>query len=337
MSMETREWLSKNTLIGFTEERGNAWHYRQGDNNHYPQAIPVDDVLKRLFSWNPVKVPEQWTDPKTGLTVTGSDFVIVRDDMTGPKAKLGTFTDGYQLHPYPEWLVHNVFSLIDASEELGVSSAVLLRGGKIASVQIEVPETFIGPGGVEARPFLMASSSFDGSISTQYGRAVTHVVCDNTMNAGLNEKGGKIKIRHTRNSLAGKVQAAREALELIHTTKDEFFAEVETLLNTELTARAFDEIVAELVPMPENPEDHKNSVTLATNKREKIMALRSDPRVEPFWGTAFGGIQLLNTFRQHQQIVRGASRPERNMLNNVLGQTAKDDQSDLALVLAHTA
>jgi phage/plasmid-like protein (TIGR03299 family) len=334
MSMETREWLSNNTLIGFTEKRGNAWHYRQGDNNHYPQAIPVDDVLKRLFSWNPVKVPEQWTDPKTGLTVTGKDIVIVRDDMTGPAAKLGTFTDGYQLHPYPEWLVHNVFSLVDASEELGVSSAVLLRGGKVASVQIEVPETFMGPGGIEARPFLMASSSFDGSISTQYGRAVTHVVCDNTMNAGLNEKGGKIKIRHTRNSLDGKVQAAREALELIMTTKDEFFAEVETLLDTELTDRAFDEIVAELVPLDDDAT--KRSVTMAINKREKLYGLRSDDRVAPWWGTAFGGVQLLNTFRQHEQIVRGAHRPERNMLNTVLGNTETEDRSDLALVLAHT-
>lgn len=334
MSMETREWLSKNTLIGFTEKRGNAWHYRQGDDNHYTGAIPVDDVLKRLFSWNPVKVSEQWTDPKTGLLVTGKDIVIVRDDMTGAGAKLGTFTDGYQLHPYPQWLVNNVFTIVDASgSELGVSSAVLLRGGKIASVQIEVPETFRGPAGVEFRPFLTASSSFDGSISTQYGLMNTMVVCDNTLNAGLRERGQKIKIRHTRNSLDGMVQAARDALGLIHSAADSFNEEIAELTALSLSERAFEEIVSELVPVADDAS--KRSVTMASNKRDKLMSLRSDDRVAPWWGTAFGGVQLLNTFRQHEQIVRGATRPERNMLNNVLGVTEADNKSDRELVLAH--
>jgi len=56
-----------------------------------------------------------------------------------------------------------------------ISSAVLLKGGKIASVQVEVPETFMGPAGVEFRPFVSASTSFDGSISTQYGRMCKQV------------------------------------------------------------------------------------------------------------------------------------------------------------------
>ena len=45
MSKETQEWLNRNVLIGYTERRGNAWHYRasdQGDEpNHYPGAIPL--------------------------------------------------------------------------------------------------------------------------------------------------------------------------------------------------------------------------------------------------------------------------------------------------------
>ncbi len=332
MSMETRTWLSKNTLIGFVEKRSTAWHYRQGDNNHYAGAIPVDDVLKRLFAWEPVRVPEQWTDPVTGQLVTGDDVVILHG---GTGKKLGTFTDGYQLHPYPQWLVSNVFTLVDASgDELGVSSAVLLRGGKIASVQIEVPETFRGPAGVEFRPFLTASSSFDGSISTQYGLMNTMVVCDNTLNAGLNERGHKIKIRHTRNSLNGMVQAARDALGLIHSAADDFAAEVAELTSKELTEKAFEEIVAELTKVED--ETKKRSVTMAANKRDKLMALRTDDRVAPWWGTAFGGVQLLNTYRQHMQTVKGASRPERNMLNTVLGSTETQNNQDRELVLAHT-
>ena len=30
MSQETSQWLNTRTLIGFTDKRGNAWHYAGG-------------------------------------------------------------------------------------------------------------------------------------------------------------------------------------------------------------------------------------------------------------------------------------------------------------------
>jgi len=59
MSSETSVWLNQNTLIGHTDTRGHAWHYRavdQGDeSNHYPGAIPIEDVRRRLFHWEAVE------------------------------------------------------------------------------------------------------------------------------------------------------------------------------------------------------------------------------------------------------------------------------------------
>src|SRR5512132_2160902 len=55
MSKETLRHLNTNTLIGNTDQRGTAWHYRaeeQGEeSNHYPGPIPVEDVERRLFHW----------------------------------------------------------------------------------------------------------------------------------------------------------------------------------------------------------------------------------------------------------------------------------------------
>ena len=55
MSQETSQWLNTRTLIGFTDKRGNAWHYRADEQgtepNHYPLAIPTEDVRRRLFGW----------------------------------------------------------------------------------------------------------------------------------------------------------------------------------------------------------------------------------------------------------------------------------------------
>ena len=71
MSRETMLHLNTNTLIGFTDRRGNAWHYRavlQGaESNHYPGAIPVADVRRRLLNWQ--AVPRVWRSssrPRSG-------------------------------------------------------------------------------------------------------------------------------------------------------------------------------------------------------------------------------------------------------------------------------
>jgi len=55
MSKESISWLNTNTLIGCTDKRGTAWHWKaqeqDGQSNHYPGAIPVPDVQDRLFGW----------------------------------------------------------------------------------------------------------------------------------------------------------------------------------------------------------------------------------------------------------------------------------------------
>lgn len=57
MSRETSEWLNRNVLVGFTDKRGNAWHYKaddQGDEpNHYPGPVPVADVGRVGPRWLP--------------------------------------------------------------------------------------------------------------------------------------------------------------------------------------------------------------------------------------------------------------------------------------------
>lgn len=326
MSRETHQWLSENVLVGFTEKRGTAWHYREGDDNHYVGAVPVEDVLTRLFNWQPLEVPEQWTFD--GKLVTGKDKVILRSD-TG--AKMGTFTQGYRPHPYPEWLVDNVGTLLD--DDLAIGSAGLLSGGAVAFVSVEVPENITTPEGVEFRPNLLAATSFNGSLATTYKRVNTVIVCDNTLDTGLGEKGQQIKRRHSSKSLDGKVQAARDALEIVYATADDFAAEVARLSAVKVSDQVWDDIVKHLTTPDEDAS--KRSVTMATNKAEALHTLwTSDDRVTPWHGTAFGAVQALNTYAHHVQTVKGAERAERNLLNAVKGVTGQADRENVELVLS---
>lgn len=341
MSRETMLWLNQNTLIGNTEKRGNAWHYResaQGDEpNHYPTAIPVADVKRRLFDWQAISRPGYVSLPATIDTMTGLDdqglphrLVVVEGEQrmvrSDTGALLGTFKSGYQPHQYEEWLLNNVATILD--DDLGISSAGLLKGGAVAWVEVSIPETITTPEGVSFRPNLLASTSFDGSVATTYARTITATVCDNTLSAALNEKGEKIKFRHSRYSKL-KVGAARDALAMVYTLADDFTAQVKALCDIEVEVKAFEKFLDTWVGMPTEPGPSR-SRTMAENKRDGLKRLYNhDQRVAPWAGTAFGVVQMVNTFVHHEGIVRGASRPERNMLSTVEGKFDTLDQEAL--------
>ena len=332
MSAETSTWLNTNTLIGFTAVRGNAWHYRadeQGEqSNHYTGAIPVQDVKDRLFHW----VPAEGDVTTTIVTADGVSTItdptrktIVRPDTL---EVLGVFKQGFTVHPYGVWLVYALGDILDTStSELGIGSAGLLKGGALAWVQVEVPETMTTPEGVDFRPFLSGATSLDGSLSSTYQTGAQLIVCDNTLSASLGEESAKrIKVKHSRKSI-GKLADVRDALELIHTTGDDFAAQVAALCATEVSDKAWGAFLDLHVELP---TDAGRGRTLAENKRDALSTLyKSDARVAPWTGTAFGVVQAVNTFEHHVGNVRGGTRQDRNALRSVTGQVDKLDASTL--------
>lgn len=339
MSLETSEWLNKNTLIGFTDKRGPAWHYREGSDNHYAGAVPVEDVQRRLFDWTAEERPlyvgggpldgnPRETSAPVFMEIPGRKAIVRSDNGH----VMGIFKDGYRPHQFGEWLVDNVATILD--DTLSIGSAGLLKGGAVAWVSVEVPDTITTPEGVQFRPNLLAVSSFDGSIATTYKRIVTNVVCDNTMRAGMSEEGQQYKVKSTKNSMT-RYADAREALMIIHTVADDFAQEVKALCEQEVTDKAFEAIVDAYAPLPEVKEGKGGArgLTLAENKREALWRLwRHDERVSPWNGTAYGVWQAMNTYRHHEGIVRSASRAERNMMNAVDGSTTKADTDDMQVI-----
>lgn len=347
MSRETSEWLNQNTLIGFTAKRGNAWHYRASDvgttpaelyplanshlnagqlvaTNHYKGAVPVADVNSRLFGWDAVQV-NLFADVADILGVDGPKYKRVNKRVGWYRSdnleELGFPSPGWTAHPYSQWLIETTEQITDG--ELDIASAGLLKGGAQAWVSYEVPDTITTPEGVDFRPQLLATTSFDGSLATTYKRATTLVVCDNTLAAALGEaKDQQIKIMHSKYSHM-KLIDARSALQIIHTSADLMSAEIKALCEQAVTEAEWSKFLDAYVPVP---EDKGRGKTMAENKRETLTNLWShDQRVAPWRGTAFGVLQAANTWFHHAQVVRGATRPERNMDNMISGRTEKHD------------
>lgn len=323
MSRESFEWLNNFTLVGYTSQRGEAWHYRQHlqgiESNHYVDAIPVDDVLRRLFNFRVEEQPIFIRKDSGEFVQVEGRKAMVRDDNS---VVLGLFKAGYQGHQYQEWLLENVATILD--DELGIGSAGLLRNGGQAWVSVEVPENIVTPEDVEFRPNLLACTSFDGSLATTYKRVVTRVVCDNTAEAALGEDGQQFKVRHTKYS-GMKITDAREALHVVHTMADDFAAEVAKLTAWKVTDDEFTKHMQHMIPI--NDDLAKIGITKAEKKRAEIVNLYNfDNRVAPWKGTAFGVAQAYNTWNQHFATVRkGVPRVTRNMENLVTGKTGAAD------------
>lgn len=331
MSKETLSYLNSNTLIGQTDKRGNAWHYRaeeQGtESNHYTGSIPIEDVRRRLFGWKAVE------GQLTATALTPDGVMVVTDTtrkaiMRGDTGDiLGIFKNGYKIHDYSDWLITNVESILDADLQIG--SAGLLRNGAVGWVQIEMEET-LNVKGVEFRPFLTAATSLDGSLATTYQTGAQVVVCDNTLSAALGSKDSdRVKIRHSAKSL-GKINDVREALNIVYAVADNFTAQVEALTAQVVTDKQWDEFTKALTF---TKTESKTGATLAANKIGELNRLwNSDLRVAPWAGTAFGVVQAVNTYTHHIATVRNMSRVERNMERSVIGAVDALDRETLRVL-----
>lgn len=345
MSRETLEHLNTNTLIGNTDHRGTAWHYRAehhgGEPNHYPGPIPVEDVRRRLFDWQAVSRPvavllPAGLDTMTHLDTEGNParWLVLEDKQaicrSDEPTVMGIFASGYAMHQYDQWLLTTVANILD--DDLCVSSAGLLRQGAVAWVEVSVPESITTPEGVEFRPNLLATTSFDGSIATTFKRTITDVVCDNTRETALAETGQTYKVKHSRHSQA-KLHDARDALTMVNTLADDFMQEVAQLCAIPVTDAQWSRFLDAHVPRHDTSGAplKGRALTLADKKRDSLQRLyRHDRRVAPWVGTAHGVLAAVNTYQHHEITIRGAQRPERNMLRTVTGDFGKLDRATLS-------
>lgn len=329
MSKETSEWLNKYCLIGHTKQRGTAWHYRkdsQSDEpNHYDGAIPVEDVLRRLYSWEAQEAPVyvKWNDT---FRMETDRKAIVRSDNGDV---LGMFKDTYAIHQYKSWLIESVSHLLDDS--LNIGSAGILKNGAVSFVSVEMPESIKVLDGFSVRPMLLATTSHNGSISTTYKQVATRVECDNLLARALGENTETFRARHSKNSNF-RLQSVRDALGFVHRMTEDIVAEVNKYANIKVSDREWEAIVNKLMPISTDENAPKQAISRIENKQERIKDMyRNDPRVAPFTGTALGVVQAFNTFNQHI-IGKDENRVERNMMNALTGKVFSQDEQVMKVI-----
>lgn len=278
-----------NGETAFASLREPAWH---GLGEVFTEEVSTAEMLKKakLNSWNvrleDVAIP-------AGMESDKSYSFVVRDNpfIQGNKDVLGVVGERYAPLQNEE-LFDFADNLLDNGGRWETAGSI--KGGRIVFGALALErETVIDPKGVSDKinTYLLVNTSHDGSISIQASITPVRVVCANTLNLALGNRGrgGSVKqsfkIRHTQTA-SGKVQIAREALGLANAYIDEFSLMASEMIQTEVNKKKFDEIVLALYPKPK--DEAKGAISRWENKIDLINDIYVGQFNNTISGTAWG-------------------------------------------------
>lgn len=276
----------------FASFREPAWH---GLGTVFNEEVSTSEMLSlaNLQNWNvrleDVVIPENLSSDK-------SYQYVVRNNpfTTGQVDVLGVVGERYV--PLQN---EDLFTFGDAILDGGGrwETAGSLKGGRVVFGSLALErETVLDPNGVAdvVKTYLLVNTSHDGSVAIQASVTPVRVVCANTLAVALGrgKRGIKqsFKIRHTQ-SADGKVQQAREALGVANAYMDEFSKMAQLMIQKEITAKQFNDIVLAAYPKPD--ETKKGALSKWTNKIDTINDIYTGEFNGMIAGSAWGAWNAL--------------------------------------------
>jgi phage/plasmid-like protein (TIGR03299 family) len=286
---------SVNGETAFASFREPAWH---GLGTVFNEEVSTAEMLKKakLNNWNvrleDVEIPNQFSSDKN------YSFVVRDNPFTlGDKDVLGVVGERY-VPLQNEDLFDFADNLLDNGGRWETAGSI--KGGRVVFGALALErETVLDPNGVSDKinTYLLVNTSHDGSIAIQASITPVRVVCANTLNLALGNRGrgGSVKqsfkIRHTQTA-QGKVAVAREALGLANQYMDEFDKMASAMIETEITKAQFDKIVELAYPSPKD-DSKKVSLTKHANKIDLINDIYVGDFNNTISGTAWGALNAL--------------------------------------------
>jgi phage/plasmid-like protein (TIGR03299 family) len=188
-----------------------------------------------------------------------------------------------------------------------------IKGGRVVFGALALErETVLDPNGVadKVKTYLLINTSHDGSIAIQASITPVRVVCANTLNLALNttrKKGGvkqSFKIRHTQTA-SGKVAVARETLGLAHKYMDSFDLMANAMIQKEVSAQMFNDIILAAYPKPE--KDSKGAFKKWENKVDVINDIYTGEFNGMIAGNAWGAFNALTERLDWYRSARGGN------------------------------
>lgn len=261
------------------------------------------------LDWTVEKQPLFFGEHKTGFP---GQFATVRVSDQKP---LGVVSDGYHVFQNVE-----AFDFLDAITDTGSQDAVYtsagsLFGGKRVFITMKIGDG-ITVGDDDAHDmYLMATNSHDGTQAFTASVSLIRAVCNNTVTMALNSAKSKWALRHkSALSKSGRVQEARDALNMSFKYADAFEEEVAKLMAVEVSKDQFNTIAKSIVPESKFKHDKDVQALMDVFENEKTVNMGGGE------GTGWGAFNAVTYFVDHVREYRTDESKFKSIVGTVGGQ-----------------
>lgn len=230
-------------------------------------------ATEELFAWNGVSTRIDTPMTPTEALVAGElDFTV---DLAPVQYLDKTFSDRFVVYrdtdktpygvvgsDYKPLQNRDAFGFMDSLFDTGEANIVavgnLFDGGRTFLVA-KIGEGFTVAGDDAHESYLIVTNAHDGKASFGASVVTYRLMCTNQLNSAIRGAKQRWSITH-RSSLEGKLYEAKETLQLAYKYEDAFQAEVDKLLDVEVTKDTFMAIMEDVLPsqkrqLPKNLEE----------------------------------------------------------------------------------
>lgn len=252
--------------------------------------------------------------------------------------RMDTFVHlGFVTERYTPFQNRQLFDIAEAMEaDAMFETAIVLDGGaQVAALMCLNREMYIG--GEEYKPYFMLGTHHNGKGGVVGVNCTTRVVCANTYAMAMRESTPRrFGLRHI-GDWEGRIEEAVKSLNMIQKYADDYVTFAEQLLTQKVSQSQIQALVNHLAPIPEDTEN-KRGITMAKATQESLhKCIEADDLVN-IKGTAWGVIQGIIDFSDHERRINGADKDQLAALERAFIRTVDDTSlKDKALDFLVTA
>lgn len=286
--------------------REKPWHYEMTkDVTKIIQEAPTskDALIAAGLDWSVINKPvfdeNQKEIPGYKMNVRSTDSQI-----------LGIVSNKYRIVQN-----HEAFEFTDAllGEGVRYETAGSLRKGKTIWLLAKMESVSIL--GDEVEPYLCFTNAHDGTGAVRACMTPVRVVCNNTLNLALSQTSRAWSTPH-RGNVLGRIEEARETLELANSYMKHLDEEADRLANTPMDEGQVKDALNKMFALPEDATDRQKQN--ADAQKSEIVMCMLRPDIAQFMNTQWGFINAVADYVDHSEPMRHTQNFEENRWGQII-------------------
>lgn len=287
-------------FAGNGKELHPAWH---GLGTNVLNAPNSEAAIKlALLDWDVLKVGAAAAYPSND----GKNYVDSQDFYATVRSDNG-FVLGFVGDKYKPVQNLEAFEFLDGLNQDGTvkyESAGSLRGGRVVWILARTASVFEVVSGDAVRPYILFSTSHDGSTGVRIQPTTVRVVCANTLRIALGRYGIGINLKHD-GTINQRMKAVRDVLSLALGKTEDRMRQAQALVQKHFNKDAFQKFVDSVLPIP---EDAKKPALRIKAREHVAWNFYSNPRqnLPGIERSAWAAYNAVSEFADHAAKFRSA-------------------------------